>query len=286
MPMPSAIHRDPPSGHRRVPWRHLALVLLLVLLVAAGGWWLTQRPQPTVVAAVPAAARASGAVAPMPAPPPPAAEAEPAPSDRPLAPTELASSLESLLGRDAVLRLLQTTDLPRRIVATVDNLARESAPASVWPVNPAAGRFQVVRLPDGRLQADPDNGLRYTPLVLLAEGIDTGQLAAWYRQALPALQQAYAALGYPGQRFHGRLLAVLDHLLATPPAPQPLLLQLTEVRGPVLSASPWLRYEFADLGMEQASAGRKILWRVGPVNQRRLLKVLGSFREAITTMPR
>ena len=270
----------PPPPDSRLAWG-MAVAVLFALVFGAAWWWLSHRapPAPVAQASVPAAA--------VPAPEQPAVLQAPAPvaeppvPSAPLAPTELAPTLESLLGRDAALRLLQTTDLPRHIVATVDGLARESAPASIWPVVPAEGRFRVVEQPDGRLLADPDNMLRYTPLVLLAESVDARQLAAWYQRALPALQQSYEELGYPDQRFHARLLAVLDHLLATPPAPRTLELRLTEVRGPVPSSQPWLRYEFADPALEQASAGRKILWRVGPVNQRRLMTVLAGFRNAL-----
>lgn len=275
--------RPPLPDHRLA--RGIAVAVLIALVSGVAWWWLLDRAaQPMAQAPVPAAT--------LPAPEQPAVLQAPAPvaeppaPSEPLAATELAPTLESLLGRDAVLRLLQTTDLPRHIVATVDNLARESAPASIWPVNPAAGRFRAVEQPDGRLLADPDNMLRYTPLVLLAESVDARQLTAWYQRALPALQQAYEDLGYPGQRFHDRMLVVLDHLLATPPAPRPLVLRLTEVRGPVPSSQPWLRYEFADPELEQASAGRKILWRVGPVNQRRLMKVLTDFRGALAAVPR
>ena len=43
-----------------------------------------------------------------------------------------------------------------------------------------------------------------------------------------------------------------------------------EVKGTVASLRPWVRYELADPTLESMSAGRKILLRVGPENQRRL----------------
>lgn len=279
--------RPPPADHGPA-W---TLVVSIAVLAAAGGawwWWSGERAGPVPVAALPAAPPQPAPAVPTPVEraPAPVVVPEPPQPAQPLAEGELVPALEALLGREAVLKRLQTTDLPRQIVATVDNLARESAPASVWPVIPAGGRFRVVEQPDGTLRPDPDNMLRYAPLVLLAESVDARQLAAWYQRALPVLQASYEQLGYPGQRFHARLLAVLDHLLATPPAPQPLVLRLVEVRGPVPSAQPWLRYEFAEPALEQASAGRKILWRVGPVNQRRLMKVLGAFRDALREAPR
>ena len=96
--------------------------------------------------------------------------------------------------------------------------------------------------------------------------------------ALPLLQSAYEVLGYPKARFHTRLLAVIDHLLAAPAAPEILELTLTEVKGDIPSTRPWLRYEFADPAFEQASAGHKIMLRVGATNERRLKARLRDLR--------
>lgn len=284
--MDISTHR-PPQPRHRLAWGLFTAIALALLAGAAGWWWLTRQAPELAITAPPSPAPTA-----MPAPQPPVAaqapapEPEPAPPSQPFAEGDAVPALEAVVGREAVLRLLQTTNLPQRIVATVDNLARDSAPASMWPVNPTGDAFRVIERSDGGVQVDPDNMLRYAPLVLLAEQVDLRQVADWYRRALPLLQPAYEQLGYPGQRFHSRLLAVLDHLLATPPAPQPLLVQLTEVRGPVPSTRPWVRYEFADPAMERASAGRKILWRVGPVNQRRLMAVLAAFRDELRAGPR
>jgi hypothetical protein len=99
----------------------------------------------------------------------------------------------------------------------------------------------------------------------------------------PPLQRAYEELGYPRGYFNDRLLAVIDLLLATPQAPEPLRLQLTEVKGPVPSLRPWVRYQFADPALESLSAGQKILLRVGAVNQRRLRAKLQEVREEIVS---
>lgn len=95
---------------------------------------------------------------------------------------------------------------------------------------------------------------------------------------LPLLQAAYEELGYPGQRFHTRLMTVIDQLLAAPAAPELIALTLVEVKGEVPSERPWVRYEFADPALESASAGQKIMLRVGAVNQRRLKAQLHALR--------
>lgn len=260
------------------------LVLALLALGAAATWWWLM-PGRSAVPAAGTAPSPAVAIAPAAAPSAPA-EPDPPPPEQPLDEAGLLPALQALAGQEAVARLVQASGLPQRIVATVDNLARSSAPASTWPVQPTAGRFSVVQTAEGDERIAPANARRYEPLVQLAERIDPRLLADWYRRALPLLQPAYEELGYPGQRFHARLVQVLDHLLATPPAPEAPAVRLTEVRGPEPSTRPWLRYEFADPALEQSSAGRKILWRVGPGNQQRLMKVLAAFREQIRTAPR
>jgi hypothetical protein len=53
---------------------------------------------------------------------------------------------------------------------------------------------------------------------------------------------------------------------------------LTEVRGPVAPERPWVRYEYADPTLQGASAGWKIMLRIGPVNERRLKARLAEWR--------
>ena len=263
----------PPPRRPRVSARWWVLSVLLLALAA--GWWWSQRgaqsPEPQVGPAPVAQPAPASAVAALPVPTEPASSVplpEPKVADVPLDEHGVAGALSALFGAQAA-RLLITDDFVHRFVVTVDNLGREQAPPRLWPVQPMPGRFQVVER-DGRLFADPDNAARYTPLVLLAEQIDPKAAVALYSRLLPLLQPAYEELGYPGQRFHTRLVAVIDQLLASPEAPELIPLTLVEVKGEVPSERPWLRYEFADPKFEAASAGQKIMLRVGAVNQRRL----------------
>jgi hypothetical protein len=208
---------------------------------------------------------------------------EPLPAvERPVAAADVPELLIELLGRKAVLGLLQIDDFPRRFVATVDNLGRSHAPASLWPVNPAPERFMIEER-DGRRFIAADNGLRYTPLVLLAETVEIRQASDLYVRLYPLLQQAYADLGYPRAYFNDRLIEVIDHLLASPEPQEPIEVRLTEVKGPVPSQRPWVRYEFADPALESLSSGQKIMLRVGPVNERRLKARLAEFRRALVS---
>jgi hypothetical protein len=262
-----------PPPWQRLPLGRLALALALVAL-AAGGWWYERmrapEPTPEVQAApapvppepVAAAAAPAAAASAVPLPEPKVAEG-------PLDKADVGAALAALVGPQAVRDLLVSDDFVRRFVVTVDNLGREHAPPRLWPVQPTPGRFQVIER-DGRSYANPDNAARYTPLVLLAEQIEPRAAVALYGRLLPLLQQAYEDLGYPGHRFHTRLVTVIDQLLATPDAPELIALTLVEVKGEVPSERPWVRYEFTDPAFESASAGQKVLLRMGAVNQRRL----------------
>ena len=57
--------------------------------------------------------------------------------------------------------------------------------------------------------------------------------------------------------------------------------KLTEVKGPIPSNRPWVRYEFADPQLQSLSAGQRILLRSGDVNQRRLMARLRDLRRQI-----
>jgi hypothetical protein len=277
----------PPSNN----WGVMAGALMVLVLAAAMAvlWWWEHRPQSAVDEAVLARLAAAKLPAPAPAsvaaaPPPPPASAplpEPAPEPTPgasaLSADALRPALSELFGAKAALSLLQLDDFPRRFVATVDNLGRSHAPSVLWPVQPSAGRFLVIEN-RGRTVISPDNGLRYTPLVLLVEHLDTRRAVSLYLRMLPLLQQTYADLGYPNGRFHARLLEVIDQLLATPTAPELVPVTMTEIRGPYPSQRPWVHEEFSDPAFESASAGQKILLRVGAVNERRLKAKLREWR--------
>jgi hypothetical protein len=279
--IPEAGSRGLLPPRRRSLFGWVALALAIVAL-AAGGWWYQRSQVPTPppeVQALPVpplpepVAAASAPVAPASVAPLP----EPKVVEGPLDEAGVGAALTALVGPQSARSLLISDDFVRRLVVTVDNLGREQAPSRLWPAQPTPGRFQVIER-EGRSYADPDNAARYTPWVLLTEQVDPVGAVALYGRMLPLLQAAYEELGYPGQRFHTRLMTVIDQLLATPPAPELIELTLVEVKGEVPSERPWVRYEYADPAFESASAGQKIMLRVGAVNQRRLKAQLRALR--------
>lgn len=273
---------------RFLPWAAAAALVLGLL-----AFWLWPRPALPPAPAAPAAEPA-GAAPTASAPPPPASTPSPAtpPVDDtavqapPAPPTTVAplaaddasvrQALTGLLGREAVLALLQADGFAERVVATVEALPRGHAAPRLWPVHPAEGRFTV---DGGRIAAA--NEQRYAPFVRMVERLDPAAAAGLYRRLQPQLQAAYENLGYPGRRFDDRLLEVVDHLLATPQPDSPPAVTLTEVKGPIAPERPWVRYEYADPALESRSAGQRILLRLGDAQRRSLIDWLRAFRAQV-----
>jgi hypothetical protein len=272
-------------------FRAVAASLAVALVAALGGWYLWTRatPEPPAPAQAeappPAPAPAGPEAAPSEVPAHPIAEAKP---DAPVAepPPTLADSdkviadtLVAMLGRDAVLALVASSELVRRFVATVDNLPRKHAPVRAWPVQRTPGAFQTRAIEASgagdAVVIDPANARRYTRFVNVAAAADSGRLAALYVRVYPLLQRAYVELGAaPERHFNDRVIEAIDDALAAP-----------EVRGPIALTKPWIMWAYADPQLESRSAGQKIMIRVGPENAARLKSKLRDLRRQLTSAP-
>jgi DUF3014 family protein len=217
-----------------------------------------------------------------PTPKPAAAEPQPpAPSD--VAAAEPAKALPSLENSDALMRdtvsglvgrkafeaMVYPSQLIRRIVATVDNLPRETAPRRVMPLEPVPGAFGVSAAGEEVTLAAANSG-RYAPYVRVLETLDSRALARGYADSYPLFQRAYAELGFPNARFHDRLLEAIDDLLEAP-----------ELAGPVKLVRPKVFYQFADAELESLSAGQKIMIRMGAGNAAKVKAKLRDIRREL-----
>ena len=198
---------------------------------------------------------------------------------------DLQTALVDLFGLRTVESMFRLDDFPRRLAATIDNLGRSHASATLWPVNPASGRFTVEER-DGTTFIGADNGLRYTPYVLLLETVDLRQAVGIYARIYPSLQQAYEDLGYPKGYLNDRLVEVIDLLLATPDIDAPVPVRLPPIEGPVKPQRPWLLYEFVDPNLQSLASGQKTLLRMGSVNERRIKARLAEIRRLVTAPPK
>jgi len=267
----------------RTIWWWAAGVGLATL--AAGGWWwwsgrvpppeaIAEAPQPTVAPTEPATTEPAVPEHPIEAAPAALAAAG-AESLPPLAESDsvLRSALSGLVGEQALLQFFQMTGLATRFVATVDNLPRSKLSTQVMPLR-GPGGVLAVDGGIGELSIGAANPGRYSGQLLLLDSIDMRKAALLYVRFYPLLAQAYRDLGYPEGQFNDRMVAVIDHLLATP-----------RIDAPIGIVQPKVLYEFADAELEARSAGQKLLLRMGPENAQRVKAKLREFRAEITASP-
>jgi len=264
----------------------IALATVLVLVAIGAYFWLQQAPPPlpppVPVVSPPPIAPPPATLAPEPAvkfpvPPPPGMTRLP-PIEQ--ADDFVKEQVTELFGARTVLADLQLDNFVRRVVATVDNLARPLAPPSRWPIHPTPGRFTVDTV-NGTSVVGEANAARYLPFVALVEAVDSERAVALYRELYPLFQSAYEYLGYPGKYFNDRLIAVIDLLLETPEPSGALPVEVPDIRGPLKPTRLWLLYRFSDPALEGLSSGQKILLRVGMDNRKRLKSKLVEIRKLI-----
>lgn len=245
------------------------LVVLVLCAAAAALYWFVLREKPQ---APPAPAEAPPAAAPA-APAPPAPRAEPSAPLPSLADSdaEMLQALNRLLGSGAESLLLRP-GIVHRIVATIDNLPGSKVPQQVMPVRPPAGVFGTIDQA-GKLSISPANAARYTRYVNLLSKVDVAEMVSTYRHYYTLFQQAYRELGYPKGEFNDRLVEVIDDLLE---APQP--------EPPVALVAPRAMFDYADPDLQDASAGQKILIRLGPENEARVKVKLRQLRRALDSV--
>ena len=187
--------------------------------------------------------------------------------------TSMRAGLAPLVGSQNFNDWFIPKELIRRIVATIDNLPRQSAARRLMPVRSMSGLMAVTG--SGAEPAiSPENFARYLPFVALAESVDSSKVVALYLRHYPLFQQAYRELGFPQGYFNDRLIEVIDHLLLTP-----------EVKEPILLVQKKVLYQFADPDLESLSAGQKIMIRIGKANATRLKAKLREIRGQVVGNP-
>jgi len=192
--------------------------------------------------------------------------------------------LRELVGRKAVASFLNLDGFARRFVATVNNLASDSASTERWPVRETSGRFQTDAR-DGHLVISPRNAARHAPFVSFVEAIDARKAVAAYVAMYPLLQRAYEELGEPTPYFNDRVVAVMDDLLATPDIAEPVRVKHIDADGAAPSPTAARLYVYDDPSLEHRTAGQKILMRVGQDNARRLKAKLVEIRALLASQP-
>jgi DUF3014 family protein len=265
---------------------HLWWVFFLLLAAAAGGaayYFLHQRD---LLGPWSPASSAPAEEVKAPAEPKaePAERADAAPAPVPVEPAKSLPALDNsdalardsvsgLVGRKAFETMVHPSQIIRRIVATVDNLPRETAPRRVMPLEPVPGAFGVSSAGEEATLA-AENSRRYSAYVRVFEMLDARAVAQRYTDSYPLFQRAYVELGFPESRFHDRLLEAIDDMLEAP-----------EPAGPVKLVRPKVLYQFADPELEGLSAGQKIIVRMGAENAAKVKAKLRELRRELAARP-
>lgn len=251
--------RETPAGYDENRGRWILGGIVLVAIVAGAWFWVAKRQgEPSApVAAAPAPAAAPAIRNPI------VAEDEIDPN---LSATE---QVATLIGTPRFEAMFVPDEFVRRVVVTVDSLARQDVAQRLSPAKPLGGTFVTAGEGDA-VVLGAGNFARYTPWVELIDSLDPDATAALYKRLYPQFQKAYEDLGNPDRYFNDRVVEVIDHLLAAPDAP-----------GTIALVQPNVFYEFTDPKLESESAGRKLLLRMGPGNAQSVKAKLREIRSRI-----
>ncbi len=179
------------------------------------------------------------------------------------------SRLASMEMGASLLRLLTPTDLVRKFVVFVTNVADGELPTLEYPVRAVEGEFAVRELDTNLYELDPATHRRFTPMVDTLVAMDAQQAVSIYRALRPLFQEAYAELGYQGS-FDAVLIRAIDQIV-----------NVTPEAGPFQLIKPSVMYLYAETRIEDMSPVYKQLLRLGPENTAKLQAALPAFREQL-----
>jgi hypothetical protein len=164
-------------------------------------------------------------------------------------------AMTALPGGPSLEKLLVPENIIRHIVVTVDNLSRKKVAVNQRPLKPTGGQFMTLSSAD-KVTINPENYARYQPFIEVVKAADPHTVVQLYYHFYPLFQNAFDDLGYKDAYFNDHLIALIDHLLATP-----------DVAAPIVLVQPNVMYLYADPALEALSPGQKTLIRMGPANE-------------------
>jgi hypothetical protein len=285
LPEECSMQADPRLAPRPAQRSVLPLVIgaALLALGAGGAWWWSTRDAATPASVVVADAPLPTVEAPS-GPAPIQHPIEQAPAAAAAAPPEVLpllgdsdalvfEALAGLLADDRWRALVAGDFLIQRFVATVDNLPRRKLAPHLLPVRTASGTLVVEGEGESAAIAAA-NAARYDAHLAVLRAVDADKLVALYIRLYPLVQQAYREVGNPDGYFNDRLVEAIDLLVG---APQPA--------APVRLVRPKVFWEYADPALEQASAGEKLMIRIGPAHASSVREKLTVVRALLVAAP-
>lgn len=196
------------------------------------------------------------------------------------APLTLADALEALVGPQAMQSLVQPDDVATRFVLLVDRLGHAHASPGLWPWVAPTGSF-LTDVQGGHTVIGIDNEFRYAPYVQLLESVDLKRAIELYAAFYPQLQAACAQRSAAGAPFHARLMSLLDQLLQAPEISERSHVHRADPVGKSDAGQAVTHYLFDDPALEAATAGQKLMVRMGALNERRVKLRLAELRSLL-----
>ena len=151
---------------------------------------------------------------------------------------------------------LMTDELIRKFVAAVDNIANGQSPVPQIDFFKPDGDFKVLD-EAGESFLDPESYKRYDPVAEVFASLEPKGCVTLYKQAKPAIQDAYKDLGYPDTDFDDTLKKAITELLKVP-----------IVKKDIRVEKKVVTYTMVDTDLESLSSAQKHLLRMGPDNVR------------------
>lgn len=259
----------------------MTLVVVVVAIAVMVGFFLaTSEPEPVITEEI-----SIPAVKPTPpviAPPEPEVKVEPEPEPvfevLPVEPVEPAFVLPLLdesdqLIRDGVVSLtrhegvngwLAPSELIRKFVAFVDNVAHGQVAKEPVRVLAPEGPFLVTTIDETTFAIDPASYDRYNLFTEIVLSVDARRAAEFYHLLRPLVHSAFNELGYGDRSFDDVLFQATGRLLETP-----------VIEGPIRLKRPVVMFKFEDDKLESLSPAQKQMIRMGPRNTRMLQAKIG-----------
>lgn len=152
------------------------------------------------------------------------------------------------------LNWLRNSDLIRRFVAAVDNIANGLSPRHQGEFLVPKGSFRISKKRE-RLYIHPSSFARYNPIVDVFSSLNSESSVSLYKKLRPLFQEAYKELGYPTGDFDRTLFRAFFELLRVP-----------VVEGEIQVEKDVTTYRFKDEALENMSEAQKHLLRMGAEN--------------------
>lgn len=165
----------------------------------------------------------------------------------------------TLTRHEGINQWLSPTQLIRKYVAFVDNIAHGQVAKEPVRALAPEGPFLVNKVSEGVFELDPASYDRYNSFMQIAVSVDARRAAEFYHLLHPLIQDAYSELGYGDKSFDDVVFQAMDRLQETP-----------VIEGPIRLVQPVVMYRFEDEQLENLSASQKQLIRMGPENTRQL----------------